>query len=303
MNKLVSMREAVQEYVHDGDAVYLSGFTHGIPFAAAHEIMRQGRSGLTLMRATPDLIYDQMIAAGSAAKVVFSYAGNPGVGSIRAFRRAVEEGIPHPIELEEWGHYDLLASLHAGAAHLPFYPVTSLLGSDLPAVNPRMRLVASPYDGRQWYVVAPTNPDVTFVCVQRATADGLAQSWGITGDQRDAAFAARHVVVVAEEIVSRELCKSDPNRMLLPDFKVDAVVHEPFAAHPSYIQGYYDRDNAFYIQWNRISATHEGILRYLDEWVYGLRDRAAYRQKLGEEALQRLQCKPCYAATIDYGQY
>jgi len=215
----------------------------------------------------------------------------------------VEEGVPNPVQLEEWGHYDLLASLHAGAARLPFYPVTSLLGSDLPTVNPKMKRVASPYDGKQWYVVPPTNPDVTFVHVQRATVEGLAQSWGISGDQRDAAFAAKHVVVVAEEIVGRDVCKSDPNRMLLPDFKVDAVVCEPFGAHPSYVQGYYDRDNTFYIEWNKISATHEGILRYLDEWVYGVRDRSGYVQKLGEETLQRLQCRHSYAVPVDYGRY
>jgi glutaconate CoA-transferase subunit A len=300
MNKLLSMRDAVARLIHDGETLYAAGFTHLIPFAAAHEVIRQGRRDLVLCRATPDLIYDQMIAAGCARKVVFSWAGNPGVGMLRPFRRAMEAGT---IELEEYTHFGMLARLYAGAAGLPFMPVRTNIGSDLPAHNPHIRTIVDPYGGGAVSVVPALRADVAVIHVQRADADGNAQTWGIIGEQREAAFAATRVIVVAEEIVDPEIIRADPNRTLLPDFKVDAVVHEPWGAHPSYVQGAYDRDTDAYREWDQASATVESTERYLREWIYNLPDRTSYIQKLGEERLAALRPAPLLSAPVDYGRY
>ena len=299
--KVMSMKEAVAKFVHDGDTAYLAGFTHLIPFAAGHEIIRQGKKDLTLARATPDIIYDQMIAAGCAKKIIFSYAGNPGVGSLRCFRRATEKGIPKPLEIEEYTHFDLSGRLFAGATNMPFLPVRSNLGSDLVAANPNIKFVIDPYTGHPTSVVAPLKPDVAVVHVQRADAAGNAHIWGIVGEQKDAAFAAKKVILTAEEIVDEAIIRSDPNRTLIPDFIVHAVVHEPWAAHPSYTQGYYDRDNEFYVAWDGVTKEHDSTLAYLQEWVYGVEDRAAYVKKLGPEKLEKLRPKPLMSVPVNYG--
>ncbi len=300
-HKVMSMKEAIAKFVHDGDTAYLAGFTHLIPFAAGHEIIRQGKKDLTLARATPDIIYDQMIAAGCAKKIIFSYAGNPGVGSLRAVRRATEKGIPKPLEIEEYTHFDLSGRLFAGATNMPFLPVRTNLGSDLPANNPAIRFVIDPYTGHPTSVVAPLKPDVAVVHVQRCDAAGNAHIWGIVGEQKDAAFAAKKVILTAEEIVSEDVIRSDPNRTLIPDFIVHAVVDEPWAAHPSYTQGYYDRDNEFYVKWDDLTKEHETTMAYLNEWVYGVEDRAAYVKKLGPEKLEKLRPKPLMSVPVNYG--
>ena len=300
-HKVMSMKEAIAKFVHDGDTAYLAGFTHLIPFAAGHEIIRQGKKDLTLARATPDIIYDQMIAAGCAKKIVFSYAGNPGVGSLRCFRRATEKGIPKPLEIEEYTHFDLSGRLFAGATNMPFLPVRTNLGSDLPANNPNIRFVVDPYTGHPTSVVAPLKPDVAVVHVQRCDAAGNAHIWGIVGEQKDAAFAAKKLIVSAEEIVEEDVIRSDPNRTLIPDFIVHGVVHEPWAAHPSYTQGYYDRDNEFYVAWDEMTKEHESTMKYLQEWVYGVEDRAAYVKKLGKEKLEKLRPKPLLSVPVNYG--
>jgi glutaconate CoA-transferase subunit A len=297
------MREAVTELVRDGDTVAIEGFTHLICFAAAHEIIRQRRRDLTLCRMTPDLIYDQMIAAGCAGKLIFSYLGNPGVGSLHPIRRAVEQGIPQPLALEEYTHFGMVGRFLAGAAKLPFYPVRSFAGSDLPAANSLIRQVEDPYGGMPVYVVPPLHPDVTIVHVQRADAQGNAQIWGLLGMQAEAAFAARRVILVAEEIVDEAVIRQDPNRTAIPGLIVDAVVHEPYGAHPSYVQGYYDRDGEFYQMWDRLSRSHEEVLAWLDEWVYGLEDRAAYVDKLGAEQWARLRPGDAWSGQVNYGRY
>jgi len=299
--KLTTMKEAVSRHVSDGDTVYLSGFTHLIPFAAGHEMIRQGKKGLTLCRATPDIIYDQMIAAGCAKKIMFSYAGNPGVGSLRCFRRAVEKGQPAPLEIEEYTHFGLSGRLFAGATHMPFLPMRTNLGSDLPPQNPMVRTVKSPYGGEEVSVVAPLNPDVAVVHVQRADADGNAHIWGIVGEQKDAAFASKKVILSAEEIVGEEVIRSDPNRTLIPDFVVHAVVHEPWCAHPSYVQGYYDRDNDFYMEWDEITKEHESTMRYMEEWVLGVQDRAEYMRKMPSSKILKLAPKASYSVPVNYG--
>lgn len=304
--KITTMRDAVARYVHDGDTVAIEGFTAFICFAAAHEILRQGRRDLTLCRMTPDLIYDQMIAAGCARKLVFSYLGNPGVGSLHCIRRAVEKALPAPLEVEEYSHFGMVGRYMAGAARLPFFPVRSYAGSDLPAANPRIRFVDSPYGDGQVAVVPPLNPDVAIIHAQRADALGNTQIWGLLGVQKEAAFAAGHVVVVVEEIVDEAVVRSDPNRTVIPGLLVDAVVHEPYGAHPSYTQGYYDRDNRFYLEWDRVSRDEASTRAWLDEWVYDLPDRAAYRQKLEAREpgiWQRLAPGQAPSQPVNYGIY
>ncbi len=299
--KLTTMRDAIATYVHDGDTVAIEGFTACICFAAAHEIIRQGRRDLVLCRMTPDLVYDQMIAAGCARKLVFSYLGNPGVGPLHAIRRAVEKGIPAPLELEEYSHFGMVARYIAGAYRLPFFPLRSYVGSDLPKVNPRIRFVESPYGDGPIAVVPPLNPDVAIIHAQRADVNGNTQLWGLLGAQKEAAFAARHVIVVVEEIVDEEVIRSDPNRTLIPGLIVDAVVHEPYGAHPSYVQGYYDRDNDFYLRWDEISRDEAATRAWLEEWVYGVRDRAEYVEKMGRETWERLKPAQAWSLPVNYG--
>jgi len=297
------MREAIAELVRDGDSVAIEGFTHLICFAAGHEIIRQRKRNLTLCRLTPDLIYDQMVAAGCARKLVFSYLGNPGVGSLHAVRRAVEKGIPAPLELEEYTHFGMVARYIAGAANLPFYPVRTFAGSDLLRVNPLIRQVENPYGSGMVFVVPPLNPDVAIIHVQRADVEGNAHIWGLVGVQVEAAFAAKRVIVVAEEIVDEAIIRSDPNRTVIPGLIVNAVVHEPFGAHPSYAQGYYDRDTEAYIAWDTISREHQTLQQWLDEWVYGLSGRAEYVDKLGSQVWQRLKPDDAWSGQVNYGRY
>lgn len=298
------MRDAVARLVNDGDSVAIEGFTHLICFAAGHEIIRQRKRDLELCRLTPDLIYDQMVAAGCARKLVFSWAGNPGVGSLHAVRRAVEDGIPNPIELEEYSHFGMVARYMAGAADLPFFPLRSFAGSDLPAANPRIRPMRSPYDERdEVYVVPPLHPDVAIIHAQRVDEQGNTQVWGLAGVGKEAAFAAERVIVVVEEVVSESVIRADPNRTVIPGLIVDAVVCEPYGAHPSYAQGYYDRDNDFYLAYDQISRDQESLKAWLDEWVYGVSGRAEYVEKLGEERLAKLQPGEAYAEPVNYGWY
>jgi glutaconate CoA-transferase subunit A len=296
----MSMADAVRRFVHDGDTVVIEGFTHLICFAAGHEIIRQGRRDLTLCRLTPDLIYDQMIGAGCARKLVFSWAGNPGAGPLYAFRRAVEKGIPQPLELEEYTHFGMAARMAAGAAKLPFMPFRSQGGSDLPRVNPRIAAVRCPFTGEELSAVPALNPDTAIIHVQRADAHGNSQIWGLMGVQKEAAFAARHVVVVAEEIVDESLVRADPNRTLIPGFIVSAVVHEPWGCHPSYSQGFYDRDNDFYVGWREISKDAARFERYLEEWVHGVEDRAEYVARMGER-IEQLKAGSRFCQPVNYG--
>ena len=300
MSKLTSLHDAIAAHVHDGDLIYAAGFTHLIPFAAGHEIIRQARRDLVLARATPDLIYDQMVAAGCARKIIFSYSGNPGIGSLRIVRAALEAGT---LEWEEYSHFAMISRLTAGASGVPFMPMNPTGVDDLPKANPSYRTVADPYSGRLVVTVPALHPDVAIVHVQRADAEGNCHLWGILGEQKEAAFAAARVIVTAEEIVDSAVIRSDPNRTIIPGLVVDAVCHVPFCAHPSYTQGYYDRDNAFYLEWDRLSAEPARVQAWLDEWVFGLPDRPAYWEKLGAEAHDRLRVEPRWSEPVNYGQY
>lgn len=300
MTKLLSLHDAVQEYIHEGDLLYASGFTHLIPFAAGHEIIRQGIKNLVLARATPDLIYDQMVATGCARKVIFSYIGNPGVGSLRRVRAAIEAG---ELEWEEYSHFSMISRLQAGASGLPFMPMNPTGNLDITTQNRNYKHVKDPYTGQKVVVVPPLKPDVAVVHVQRADFNGNAHVWGILGEQRLAAFASQRVILTAEEIVDESVIRSDPNRTLISGLVVDAVCHVPYCAHPSYTQGYHDRDNAFYLAWDEISKTEEGVQAYLEEWVYGLPDRAAYWEKLGTEVHRRLHAGERLSQPVNYGNY
>lgn len=300
MTKVISLAEAVNTFVNDGDTIYAAGFTHLIPFAAGHEIIRQKKRDLVLARATPDLIYDQMVAASCARKVIFSYMGNPGVGSLRILRQAIEQG---KLEWEEYSHFGMITRLQAGASGLPFLPMNQTGVFDLEKANPNIKRIRDPYGGKDVIVVPALNPDVTIVHVQRADPNGNAHLWGIIGEQKEAAFAAKKVILTTEEIVDEAVIRSDPNRTLIPDIIVDAVCVVPYACHPSYAQGYYDRDNEFYLQWDKISESTESIKSWLDEWVFNVVDRNEYWKKLGSGTHNRLSIKPRYSEKINYGEY
>jgi len=300
MSKLIPLSEAISKYVSDGDIVYAAGFTHLIPFAAGHEIIRQDKKNLTLARATPDLIYDQMVAAGCARKVIFSYMGNPGVGSLRIVRSAIEHG---KLEWEEYSHFGMITRLQAGASGLSFLPMNQTGATDLEKANPNIKRIPDPYGGKDVIVVPALHPDVAIVHVQRADENGNAHLWGIIGEQKEAAFAAKKVILTAEEIVDESIIRSDPNRTMIPGIVVSAVCHVPYACHPSYAQGYYDRDNEFYLAWDKISESAEATKQYLDEWVYGVKDRNEYWQKLGAETHKRLRIEAQYSERINYGRY
>jgi len=301
-SKVASLRDAVADLVHDGDTVAIEGFTHLISFAAGHEIIRQRKRDLTLCRLTPDLVYDQMVAAGAASKLVFSWLGNPGVGSLHAIRRQTEGPSPS-LELEEYSHFGMVARYTAGAMNLPFFPLHSYTDTDLPKANPLIRPVESPYGDGPIYAVPPLKPDVTIVHAQRADAAGDTQVWGLLGCQKEAAFAASRVIVVVEELVDEAVIRADPNRTILPGLVVDAVVVEPFGAHPSYAQGYYDRDNAFYLDWERISRDQATLEGWLDEWVYGVSSRSEYLDKLGADRVASLRPTAAPSGSVDYGEY
>ena len=241
-----------------------------------------------------------MVAAGCARKLIFSYMGNPGVGSLRRVREALEAG---ELAWEEYSHFSMISRLQAGASGLPFMPMKQTGATDLESQNPNFKRVADPYTGEEVVVVPPLIPDVAIVHVQRADENGNAHVWGILGEQRLAAFAAKKVILTVEEMVDESVIRSDPNRTLIPGLVVDAVCHVPFCAHPSYTQGYHDRDNDFYLAWDEISKTDEGVKAYLDEWVYGVPDRAAYWEKLGPEVHQRLHAGQRLSEPVNYGDY
>nr|WP_245574161.1 CoA-transferase [Amycolatopsis nigrescens] len=297
------MTDAVATFVHDGDTVALEGFTHLIPTAAGHEIIRQGRRDLTVARMTADIVVDQLLAGGCVRKLVSSFVGNSSAGSLGELRRRIERTGTERLEFEEYSHYGMICRYLAGAQRLPFYPLRSYAGSDLPAVNPGIRKVTSPYDdGEQVYVVPPLNPDVAIVHAQRADRAGNTQLWGLTGVQTEAVYASAKAIVVVEEIVEDEVIRGDPNRTLIPAHAVDAVVACPRGAHPSFAQGYYDRDNAFYRAWSAISKDQDRLRAWLAEWVYGTRDHADYVAKLGEEFWAGLAVGEALSLPVNYGR-
>lgn len=266
MAKIRSLAEAVESCIGDGDIVAMEGFTHLIPHAAAHEVIRQGRGDLTLVRMTPDLIYDQLIGMGCVKKLIFSYAGNPGVGLLRRMRDAVENGWPRALELEEHSHAALANAYEAGAAGLPMAVFRGYIGAELKRVNPNIKSVTCPFTGEELAAVPAIRPDVTFIHAQKATRRGDVLIEGILGVQKEAVLAAKRAVVTVEEIVD-DFAGVHPNACVLPHWTVSAVVHVPGGANPSYAAGYYDRDNSFYIAWDKIAADRETFAAWMKENV------------------------------------
>jgi glutaconate CoA-transferase, subunit A len=262
----LSLPDAVARFVKQGDRVALEGFTHLIPFAAGHEIIRQGLSGLTLIRMTPDLIYDQMIGSGCADRLVFSWGGNPGVGSLHRLRDAVEQGWPKPLEVEEHSHAAMAHAYAAGAAGMPCAIFRGYLGSDLARVNPRIKSVSCPFTGETLAAVPALRPDVTIVHAQKADRRGNVLITGIVGVQKEAVLAASRAIVTVEEVVD-DLGTEGSNAMVLPSWTVHAIVVAPGGARPSYAHGYYHRDNAFYTEWDAIARDRDRFRRWIDEHV------------------------------------
>ena len=275
---VATLREAIEEHVHDGDMVALEGFTHLIPFAAGHEIIRQRRRHLHLVRMTPDLLYDQMIGAGCADHLTFSWGGNPGVGSAHRVREAIEKSWPQPLQVHEHSHAGMAAAYVAGASRLPFGLLRGYFGTDLATVNPDIRSVACPYTGEQIATVPPLNPDVTILHAQKADLEGNVLMSGIVGAQKEAALAAKRLVVTVEEIV--EHLDAPMNSVVLPAWVVSAVACVPGGAWPSYARGYYARDNAFCIAWDEISRDRERFAAWIERYVYGTRDHREFVQAL-----------------------
>jgi glutaconate CoA-transferase subunit A len=274
----VTLKEAIATHVHDGDSVALEGFTHLIPFAAGHEIIRQRLRDLHLIRMTPDLVYDQMIGAGCARALTFSWGGNPGVGSAHRLREAVEHGWPRALALNEHSHAGMGVAYAAGAAGLPFGLLRGYLGTDLPHVNPAIRSVTCPYTGEVLATVPALKPDVTILHAQKADRQGNVLIAGIVGAQKEAALAARRLIVTVEAIVDD--LEASMNAVVLPGFVVTALACVPFGAWPSYASGYYPRDNAFYQAWDGIARERGSFLAWLERHVLGTADHAAFLASL-----------------------
>jgi glutaconate CoA-transferase subunit A len=279
MAEIVPLAEAVSELVHDGDVVALEGFTHLIPHAAGHELIRQGRRDLTLVRLTPDLVYDQLIGTGSARKLVFSWGGNPGVGSLHRLRDAVENGWPQPLELEEHTHAGMAAAYAAGASNLPFGILRGYRGTDL-ASRTRVASLTCPFTGEEVEAVPAIRPDVGIIHAQQADESGSVQLWGIAGVQKEAVLAARRSIVTVEEIVPR--LEPRPGGVVLPSWTLTAVAVVPGGAHPSYAHGYYDRDNGFYERWDAISRDRDVFGAWIERHVLATADAAEYSRSLRE---------------------
>jgi glutaconate CoA-transferase subunit A len=270
MAKFMDLGEAVASLVQSGDTVALEGFTHLIPFAAGHEIIRQGLRDLTLIRMTPDLLYDQMIGMGMASKLVFSWGGNPGVGSLHRFRDAVEKAWPHRLEIEEHSHAAMANAYDAGAAGLPCAIFRGYQGSDLPQVNSRIKFVKCPFTGEELACVPALRPDVTVIHAQKADREGNVLIEGIIGVQKEAVLSARRSIVTVEEIVD-VLPEISRNAVVLPAWAVNAIAVVPGGAHPSYAHGYYERDNSFYIAWDKISRDRETFAAWMQQNVINAR--------------------------------
>lgn len=262
MAQWMTLSEAVAAHVHDGDTLAMEGFTHLIPFAAGHEVIRQRRGNLSLIRMTPDLIYDQLIGAGCAASLTFSWGGNPGVGSLHRFRDAVENQWPRPLEIEERSHSDLANAYVAGAANLPFAVLRGYTGSDFPRVNPRIRSITCPFTGEVLAATPAVRPDVAVVHAQKADDEGNVLLWGILGVQKEAVLASKRSIITVEERV--RALEAPPNACILPHWVVNAVCKVPRGASPSYAHGYYERDNVFYQAWDEIARDRDRFAEWMD---------------------------------------
>ncbi|AWK40148.1 CoA transferase subunit A [Photorhabdus laumondii subsp. laumondii] len=281
MTKIIALKQAVCELVQDGNILALEGFTHLIPFAAGHEIIRQRKKDLTLIRMTPDVIYDQLIGMGCARKIIFSWGGNPGVGSLHRLRDAVEKGWPHTLEIEEHAHADMANAYDAGAANLPFAVLRGYLGSDIPKYTTTIKQINCPFTGQRLAAVPAIRPDVTIIHAQQADRKGNVLLWGIIGVQKEAVLAAQKVIVTVEEVV--DVLKPAMNQVVLPGWVIDAICVIPGGAFPSYAQGYYKRNNAFYQNWDSIARDRQTFSDWMEKHVLGTADFAAFKLSLEKE--------------------
>ena len=301
--KLLSMAEAIERFVPSGASVALGcALEPLIPFAAGHELIRQRRRDLTLIGPISDILFDQLIGAGCVRRIIAAWVGNVSEGLGHNYRRAVEQDVPHAITVEDHSNYSASLALLAGALGVPYIPMLSLLGSDIARDHPTIRPAPSPLDGAPTLLVPALRPDVAILHVQRADDEGRAHVWGGLGICEEAALAANGVIYTAEEIVSPEVILSDPNRVLAPGMKTLAVVHAPGGAHPSPVQGYYNRDHAYFAEYHQRTRTVEGFAVWLEEQVLSVPDRAAYLERLGGERWRALAAKERrLAAPVDYG--
>ncbi len=281
MAKILTLKEAINEYVNDGAVISMEGFTHLIPFAAGHEIIRQRKKNLTLIRMTPDLIYDQLIGAGCASKLIFSWGGNPGVGSLHRFREAIQVGWPVPLKIEEHGHADMASRYQAGASGLPFAVLRGYIGSDLPKFNSNIKSVVCPFTGEKLAATPAINPDVTIIHAQKADKKGNILIQGIVGVQKEAVLAAKVAIVTVEEIV--EELDAPINACILPHWVVTAICHVPGGAHPSYAHGYYERDNVFCQNWDAIGRDRMKFQSWIEKHIYGTADFNEFKKSLEGE--------------------
>lgn len=302
-SKISTLETAIAEHVPDGASVVLgTGMEACIPFAAGHEIIRQHRRNLTLVGPISDILFDQLIGAGCVEKVIAAWVGNVSVGSAYNLRRAVEQSIPCPVEIEDHTNFTIALALHAAALGVPFLPAYSALGSDIQKRNPNLSEFTSPYTNETMVAVRAIHPDVAVISAQRADEFGNCHCWGNLGVTLDAVAASEKTLVVAEEIVSPEVIASDPNRTLIQGFSVAAVVHQPWNAHPSPVQGYYNRDDSFFTEYHEATRTAESNARWLDEWVHSVANREAYLEKLGRDRLQSLAVEThWFSAAADFG--
>jgi glutaconate CoA-transferase subunit A len=280
--KIISLKEAVQDLVRDGDILACEGFTHLIPSAAGHEIIRQAKKNLTVIRLTPDLIYDQLIGCGCVSKIVFSWGGNPGVGSLHRLRDAVENNWPQPLAIEEHAHAAMAAAYAAGAANLPFGMLRGYAGTDLTEHNPKIKFIDCPFTGEKLAAIPAHRPDVSIIHAQKADKHGNVLMWGVVGVQKEAVMAAKRSIVTVEEIVDE--LHAPPNAVVLPYWVVSAVCEVKGGAFPSYAQGYYPRNNAFYKAWDNIAKDRDSFTAWIDRHVRGTKDFAGFKASLEAEA-------------------
>ncbi len=309
MSKVMTTAEAVSNFIHDGDFLFIGGYICRTPFAAIHEIIRQKKRDLTITRSNAADDFDMMIGAGVVRRFIGTFLSLGVYGLGRCYRRSIEKGIPHKIEVEEYTNLSLPMMLMAGSMGMPFVPVSDMAGTDLLSVRAFMgdgkyKVIDSPFDGRPTVLVPALKPDVAIIHAQQADAEGNAQIWGIGGDCKSGANAAKKVIVTCERIVDREIIGKDPSRTIVPAFKVAAVVAEPFGAHPGYTPGFYDVDFGFGYQYQQASNTEAGFADFLKEWVFDIKDRSAYIQhyieRFGYGTFQKLQSDFDYGYPVSY---
>jgi glutaconate CoA-transferase subunit A len=304
----MSMSEAVSRFVRDGDTVYLGGFVQHEPYAAVHEIIRQHKQNLTISRCAGIIIVDLLVGAGCVDKVITSYVWNTVPKPAHAFKRAVEKGFPRPVEVEDYTVLTLTLAYFAGACDLPFIAAKTPLGSDIVSRRAfrgedKFKVIDSPFTGEKVCLIPPLKHDVGIIQIQRADTDGNGQAWGVLGDSKYGINSCQKVILCVEEIVNQEVIRKDPNRTIIPGFKVCAVVEEPWGGHPSYVTGYYDLDWPYFLYYDDETRTPEGFAAYLDKWVYSVKNRQEYLKSLGEERLQKLKAGIQLSGQVNYGKY